>query len=88
MSEDGDNGAEQEIEIWSGGLKWALEKGYRPSENLATVRQEIALWLENLDELIEVLGPKAEVGDVLAKAADDDADEVDSFDADDDDEDD
>lgn len=88
MSEDGKNDADQEIEIWSGGLKWALEKGYRKSETLGTVREELGLWLENLDELIDVFGPKAEVGEVLEKAADDEDDLDTSFDADDDGEDD
>jgi hypothetical protein len=71
MASNDDNKGDEEIEIWSGGLKWALKEGYRKSEHLETVRQELVLWLENLDELIDALGPKAEVGEVLEMAADD-----------------
>ena len=61
---------EPAVEIWSGGLQWALKAGYRPTDTLAGVRQELGLWLENLNELIQAFGPKAHVGDVLARAGD------------------
>jgi hypothetical protein len=66
---DGSGGL-PEAEIWCGGLQWALQEGYRKTDTLDSVRQEIGLWLENLGELIEAFGPKANVGDVLAAAGD------------------
>ena len=62
-----------DAEVWSGGLHWALKEGYRPADTLDGVRQELRLWLENLDELIGALGPKATVGDVLTAAGDPEA---------------
>lgn len=59
---------EPEIEIWSGGLHWALQKGYRRTDTLESVHEELLLWLENLRELMKELGPKTKVGDVLARA--------------------
>jgi len=86
MVADSNGGPQPEVEIWSGGLKWALENGYRKTEALQTVRQELLLWLENLDELIKALGPKATVGETLAQATDEDG-EDDSFDDEDDEDD-
>ena len=54
-------------------MQWALKEGYRPTDTLAGVRQELGLWLENLDELIQAFGPKASVGDVLARVDDPEA---------------
>ncbi len=59
-----------EAEIWSGGLQWALQEGYRKTDSLESVKQELGLWMENLDELLLAFGPKAKVGDVIAAAGD------------------
>jgi hypothetical protein len=59
-----------DVEIWCGGLQWALREGYRKTDTLEGVKQEITLWLENLDELIKAFGPKGSVGEVLEKAGD------------------
>ncbi len=85
---NGNDGAEPEVDLWSGGLKWALEEGYQSGENLQGVRKELLLWLENLNELIQVLGPQATAADVLERAVDEGDDDPELPDDDDDDDDD